>query len=144
MSKRHTMNSLATLVRLRNRDVDSLKAEMSSKASVRERYRTNLARLDGLCADSGASGTPSLALSVNCAHYKQVVMQMADSHRIDLSLHEADMAVTQQALNGAWRKSEVLRQVLERKQDNLFNEQQKRERKQQDELAVQVWYRGKQ
>ncbi|GGC74494.1 flagellar export protein FliJ [Undibacterium terreum] len=144
MSKRSTIDSLRTLVNLRSKDVDRLQADLSGKTSVRDRYRANLERLAGLCADSGASGALPLALSINCANYKQVVLQMADSHKNDLSLHEADMAVTQQALNQAWRKREVLGQVLEQKQNSVAVEKQRQERKQQDELGVQAWYRGKQ
>lgn len=144
MSKRSTIDSLRTLVNLRSKDVDRLQADLSGKTSVRDRYRANLERLAGLCADSGASGALPLALSINCANYKQVVLQMADSHKNDLSLHEADMAVTQRALNQAWRKREVLGQVLEQKQNSVAVEKQRQERKQQDELGVQAWYRGKQ
>ncbi len=144
MSKRSTIDSLDTLVTLRSRDVDRLQADLSGKAGVRDRYRANLERLAGLCAGSGASGALPLALSINCANYKQAVMQIADAHRNDLDLHEADMAVTQQALNSAWRKREVLGQVLEQKRNDLSNEQQKHDRKQQDELAIQAWHRGRQ
>ncbi|MFZ6647545.1 flagellar FliJ family protein [Undibacterium sp. TJN25] len=144
MSKRSTIDSLDTLVTLRSRDVDRLQADLSGKAGVRDRYRANLERLAGLCADSGASGALPLVLSINCANYKQAVMQIADTHRNDLDLHEADMAVTQQALNSAWRKREVLGQVLEQKRNDLSNEQQKHDRKQQDELAIQAWHRGRQ
>ncbi|HTD04167.1 flagellar export protein FliJ [Undibacterium sp.] len=144
MTKQSTINSLSTLVSLRSKDVDRLQADLSGKTRVRDRYHANLERLAGLCADSGASGALPMALSLNCANYKQVVLQMADSHRNDLSLHEADMAVTQQALGQAWRKREVLGQVLEQKQSSLANERHRNERKQQDELGAQAWYRGKQ
>lgn len=144
MTKQSTINSLNTLVDLRSKDVDRLQTDLSGKASVRDRYRANLERLAGLCADSGASGNLPMALSLNCGNYKQVVLQMADTHRNDLSLHEADMALTQQALNQAWRKREVLGQVLEQQQNKLTSEQRRRELKQQDELGAQAWYRGKQ
>ena len=142
MSKQSTINSLHTLVTLRGKDVDRLQADLSGKTSVRDRYRANLERLAGLCADSGASGALPMALSLNCDNYKQAVLQIADSHRNDLHLHEADMAVTQQALQQAWRKREVLGQVLAQKQNTLANEQQQREQKQQDEVGVQAWYRS--
>jgi outer membrane protein TolC len=67
---------------------------------VRERYQKNLERLTGLYTDSGPSGALPLALSVNCGNFKQAVMQMADQHRTDLHLHEANMAISQRAEHG--------------------------------------------
>ncbi|HEV7814268.1 MAG TPA: flagellar export protein FliJ, partial [Janthinobacterium sp.] len=95
MSDSHTIRNLTTLVRLRTDEVDKLQGELASQTVVRERYKQNLERLTSLCTGSGASGALPLAMSVNCGNYKQAVMQMADAHRTDLSLHEANMAVSQ-------------------------------------------------
>src|ERR1700761_201688 len=98
MTDTHMIRNLSTLVALRNTEVERLQSEMAEKTSVRDRYQKNLDRLTGLYVNSGASGTLPLALAGNCGDYKQAVMRMADSHRLDLNLHEADMAGSQQPL----------------------------------------------
>lgn len=143
MSQTHMIRNLSTLVELRTTEVERLQTEMASKESVRERYQKNLDRLTGLYKASGASGSLPLALASNCGDYKQAVMQMADTHRLDLTMHEADMAVSQRALNAAYIKREVLEQVLQKQQKVVNTQEQAKERKQQDELATQLWLRGK-
>ncbi|MET0319172.1 MAG: flagellar export protein FliJ [Duganella sp.] len=138
----HTIRNLTTLVALRNTEVERLQTEMAEKASLRDRYQKNLDRLTGLYVNSGASGNLHPALAGNCGDYKQAVMVMADNHRVDLHLHEADMAVSQQALNAAWAKREVLGKVLDKQQRVVQKEQHSKERKQHDELATQAWWRG--
>jgi flagellar export protein FliJ len=136
------IRNLTTLVALRNTEVERLQTEMAEKANMRERYQKNLERLTSLYTNSGASGNLHPALAGNCGDYKQAVMAMADSHRLDLHMHEADMAVSQQALNKAWAKREVMDMVLTKEQ-KVYNQQQTvKERKQHDELATQVWLRG--
>ncbi len=142
MSQTHTIRNLTTLVDLRSTEVERLQSDMAAQTAVRERYRNNLERLTSLYTGSGASGALPLALSVNCGNFKQAVMQLADQHRSDLHLHEANMAVSQRALNAAWAKREVLDQVLTRKQKDVANEQQRRDTKRQDELATQFWFRA--
>lgn len=142
MSQQHTIRNLTTLVALRNTEVERLQSEMAEKTSVRERYQKNLERLTGLYTNSGASGNLPLALAGNCGDYKQAVMRLADNHRLDLSMHEADMAVSQQALNAAWVKREVLDKVLTKQHKVLQKQQGVQERKQHDELASQLWFRG--
>jgi len=142
MSNVHTIRNLTTLVGLRSTEVERLQTEMAEKTAVRERYQKNLERLTGLTTSSGASGALHLALSVNCGNFKQAVMQIADQHRTDLHLHEANMAISQQALNAAWARREVLDQVLTQKQKTVATEQQRMDAKRQDELATQFWFRG--
>jgi len=142
MSDPHLIRNLTTLVALRNTEVERLQTEMAAKESVRERYQQNLARLTGLYVNSGASGNLPLALAGNCGDYKQAVMQMADNHRLDLNLHEADMAVSQKQLTAAWVKREALGKVLSKQQNVLLQEQNTLERKRHDELATQLWFRG--
>ncbi|RJF96703.1 flagellar export protein FliJ [Noviherbaspirillum cavernae] len=139
-----SMKSLSTLVTLRAREVDRLQADIAAKTAVRQRYLNNLQRMEGLCAAGGASGALPLALSLNCGNYKQSVMEMADAHRVELGLHEADMAVTQRALAAAWCKQEVLGKVLEQQERRVLSAQEKTERKRQDELATQMWHREQQ
>lgn len=143
MSKHATpmIRSLSTLVTLREREVERLQADIAAKTAVRERYVSNLQRMESLCTEGGASGALPLALSVNCGNYKQAVMEMADAHRVELALHEADMAVTQRALAAAWCKQEVLGKVLDQQQQRVVSAQEKSERKRQDELATQMWHR---
>ncbi|MBV7535124.1 flagellar export protein FliJ [Duganella sp. sic0402] len=136
------IRNLTTLVALRNTEVERLQTEMAEKTHLRDRYQKNLERLTSLYTNSGASGNLHPALAGNCGNYKQAVMVMADSHRLDLHMHEADMAVSQQALNAAWARREVLGKVLDKTQKVVNREQNVKERKQQDELATQLWLRG--
>lgn len=136
------IRNLTTLVALRNTEVERLQTEMAEKANMRERYQKNLERLTSLYTNSGASGNLHPALAGNCGDYKQAVMAMADSHRLDLHMHEADMAVSQQALNKAWAKREVMDMVLTKEQKVFDHQKNVKERKQHDELATQVWLRG--
>jgi len=138
----HTIRNLTTLVALRDTELERLQTEMAEKASLRERYQKNLERLTSLYTSSGPSGNLPLALASNCGDYKQAVMQMADNHRMDLSMHEADMAVAQQALNLARLKREALGKVLSKQQKAVLQQQSAQERKQHDELATQLWMRG--
>jgi flagellar export protein FliJ len=142
MTHRIMVRNLTTLVDLRQREVDRLVADMAQKEAVRQRYRSNLDRLAGLCAGESAQGT-SPSLSLNRAAYKQSVLEMIDQHRTELTLHEADMAVAQCALTAASHKRESLGQVLVRKERDAAAEQAQRDQKQQDELASQVWWRGR-
>lgn len=142
MSEHHTIRNLTTLVELRTTEVERLQGEMAAQTAVRERYQKNLERLTGLYKSSGASGALHLALSVNCGNYKQAVMEMVDTHKVDLHLHEQNMAVSQRALNAAWSKREALDQVLTQKQKQVATQVERRETKRQDELATQLWLRG--
>lgn len=142
MSDTHTIRNLTDLVRLRSNEVERLQGEMATQTALRERYKSNLDRLTDLCTASGASGALPLALSVNCGNYKQAVLEMVATHMTDLHLHEANMAVSQRALNTAWAKREVLDQVLTQKQKDVAQEQHRRDNKRQDELATQLWLRA--
>lgn len=142
MSDAHTIRNLATLVRLRSSEVERLQGEMAVQSALRTRYQQSLERLTGLYRDSGASGALPLALSQNCGDYKQAVMALADTHRTDLSLHEANMAVSQSALNAVWAKREALDHVLAQKEKTVANAEQRRDAKRHDELATQCWFRG--
>lgn len=136
------IRNLSTLVALRTTELEKLQSEQAAKELMAERYRKNLERLNQLAINSGASGKLPMALASNCGDYKQAVLQMADNHRLDLTMHEADMAVSQRALNAAWAKREVLGQVLEKKQAVVDTEKRVLERKQHDDLATQLWLRS--
>lgn len=170
MNQRHHLKQLGRLVDLREREVDRLSADMADKQAVRQRYLGNLARLEQLCKGSGPSSqqmgsqqtgsqqkggqqkdaqqmdrpaTLSPALSLNCGGYKQAVMQLADVHRVDLSLHEAAMLTTQRLMAHAVRRHESLDLVLERQRESVRRSQNARDQKGQDDLAAQVWLRGR-
>jgi flagellar export protein FliJ len=136
------ISSLSRLVDVRGRELDRLQSELAAKEALRARYQGNLERMAGLCASTGASGALPAALSANCADFKQAVLRMADVHRQDLALHEADMALTQRALKAAAVKQEVLGDVLARQRRLAHASAVRVERKREDELAAQVWHRG--
>jgi flagellar export protein FliJ len=140
------VKSLNTLVDLREREVERLSTDMAAKQLVKDRYVLNLERMARLCETLGpvaSQGLVNVAQTLNTAYFKAAVTQMADQHRQDLALHEADMAVTGQALKDAATRQEVLQQLLTRHQQTLQRERQVREQKQQDDLATQVWLRGR-
>jgi flagellar biosynthesis chaperone FliJ len=71
------------------------------------------------------------------------VFALADNHRTDLQLHEANMAVSQRNLAQAWTRRELLGKVLEQQQDALAREQDRAARKRDDEIATQSWLAGR-
>lgn len=150
MSKENTINSLGTLVRLRGTEVERLQAEVAKQEATRARYRASVDTLVALAEGSGASGTLaapgaralSPALALNCGDYKQAVFALADVHRTDLHLHEANMAVSQGRLAQAWTRHELLGKVLEKHEAAFAREQERGQRKREDEIATQSWLAG--
>ncbi|QOL49786.1 flagellar export protein FliJ [Massilia litorea] len=148
MTRRDQIQSLGTLVDLRSLEVDKLQTELARQQATRARYQANLERLQALAEGSGASGNPPAgrlapALALNCGQYKQAVFAMADTHRTDLQLHEANMAVSQRNLAQAWTRRELLGKVLEQQQDALAREQDRAARKREDDIATQSWLAGR-
>lgn len=143
MSRAGTIASLATLVRVKGTEVERLEAELARQEGVRARYQASLARLESLAEGSGASGALPPALAANCGHYKQAVFALAELHRNDLHLHEANMAVARKALATAWTRREVLGLVLEQHQDAHRREQERLVRKREDDTATQSWLAGR-
>ena len=148
MKRTDQIKSLDTLVDLRSMEVDKLQTELARQEATRARYQANLARLTSLAEGSGASGKGAAgrlapALALNCGHYKQAVFALADNHRTDLQLHEANMAVSQRNLAQAWTRRELLGKVLEQQQDALAREQERAARKREDEIATQSWLAGR-
>lgn len=137
------LHSLNRLVDVREREVDRLQAAMADQEATRQRYRNNLERLEELSAGSGVRGSWSPLLAANSGAYKQNVLLLAAAHRESLAAHEADMAVTRVALQAAARRHEVLAQVRDRQLESDRRALQRREQKGQDELAAQVWLRGR-
>ena len=143
MKRQDTIHSLDTLVRLRSTEVDKLQAELARQEAMRVRYQASVERLTALAEGSGASGRLAPALALNCGQYKQAVFALADHHRTDLQLHEANMAVSQRHLAQAWTRRELLGKVLEQQQDALAREQDRAARKREDEIATQSWLAGR-
>lgn len=139
MSKQATIDSLGLLVRVRSSEVESKQAELARQEALRGRYHANLERLDALVAGSGASGALAPALALNCGQYKQAVVALADCHRADLHLHEANMQLAQRALAEAWTRREVLGMVLERQTNAAGRERERAQRKREDDTATQAW-----
>jgi flagellar biosynthesis chaperone FliJ len=71
------------------------------------------------------------------------VLDLAERHREDLARHETQLAQTQQALVGATLRHRALDQVHDRQQQRVGQAQAQQAQKQQDELATQVWWRGR-
>ncbi|MEM8511204.1 flagellar export protein FliJ [Massilia sp. MP_M2] len=146
MTRSTTIRSLGTLVQLRSTQVERLEADLASQEATRVRYQNNLQRLSALTHGSGASGATlqiNPAMALNCGAYKQGVMALADSHRIDLSLHQANMAVSQDRLRDAWVGRELLGKVLARTQDAQAAENERATRKREDDIATQSWMAGR-
>lgn len=146
MTRSTTIRSLGTLVQLRSTQVERLEADLASQEATRVRYQNNLDRLTALTHGSGASGAAlqvNPAMALNCGAYKQGVMALADNHRIDLSLHQANMAVSQGRLKDAWIGRELLGKVLARTQDAHAAENERATRKREDEIATQSWMAGR-
>lgn len=135
--------SLGTMVQLRSTEVERLQADLASQEATRTRYQNNLARLASLAEGSGASGALPLALALNCGAYKQNVMAMADAHKVDLHLHEANMAVSQRKLTDAWTRRELLGKVLEQQQALAARDRERATRKREDDIATQSWMAGR-
>ncbi|GAB3449511.1 flagellar export protein FliJ [Massilia solisilvae] len=143
MSRQTTIDSLGLLVRVRASEVDRIQADLARQEATRGRYQANLDRLHALVEGSGASGALSPALALNCGQYKQAVFALADSHRTDLHLHEANMQVAQRELANAWTRREVLGMVLDRHQGAADRERDRALRKREDETATQAWLAGR-
>jgi flagellar export protein FliJ len=148
MTSYRTVKSLDRLVDLREREVDRLSADVAAKQTTRGRYLRNLARLEQLSGSSGPSGAPARAtpgaplfpaLSLNSGGYKQTVLRITAAHRVDLSLHEADLAVAQHALAGATRRHEALDLLRRRERERALQARSRREQQRQDEIAAQMW-----
>ena len=151
MSKENTIRSLDTLVRLRGTEVERLQADMAKQEAVRARYQASVATLVALAEGSGPSGARaavgaralSPVLAMNCGDYKQAVFALADTHRTDLHLHEANMAVSQRKLTQAWTRRELLGKVLENHDIAFAREQERGQRKREDDVATQSWLAGR-
>jgi flagellar export protein FliJ len=147
MSKRNTIASLGTLVRLRSTEVERLQADLAKQEAMRARYQATVERLTDLAVGSGPSAQPgtrlSPALAANCGDYKQAVLALADTQRTDLHLIDANMAVSQRNLAEAWTRRELLGKVLAQHEAAYAREQDRAQRKREDDIATQSWLAGR-
>jgi hypothetical protein len=140
MKRDDTVRGLATLARLRERGVDRLSAELARKLVERERYLANLKRLDALVrADTLPVGVLHPALSNNQAGYREAVLCMADAHRAQLALHDADTAATRRSLRAEEQRREALVQVLALERGRIEQGVRRVEQARQDELGARQW-----
>jgi flagellar export protein FliJ len=143
MNKPQSLQTLGRVVSLRAREQERISLELARQQAQLERYRRNVQRLENLCEQSGASGAMPIALSANCADYKQAVMDLAHAQREEAGRHETELATTRQALHAAMRRHGAVDQALQRRLQGWTSEQAVRAQKTQDELATQVWWRGR-
>lgn len=143
MKKTRLIDNLGTLQRLRGAEVERLQGELADQEAMRQRYARSLQTLDALCAGSGASGRLPPVLAANCGQYKETLIGMAATHRTDLALHEAQLALTREALQAAHARREVLGMVIDKARRAVAGDQARRERRVADETATQHWLREK-
>ncbi|MFT7772919.1 flagellar FliJ family protein [Roseateles sp.] len=135
--------NLRRLVDLRGRELERHQAELATKEQLRARSAATVQRLEALNAQLGPTGVSSPSLAANGADYKQAVMQWADQQRQNLAAHEADVAAQRQAVLAVARKQEAVGQLLDRVGERLRVEDERRQQKGQDDMAGQVWLRGR-
>ena len=146
MKQQEALRRLQLMVQLRDNDVGRLQAELDAKRRLQDRYRRNIERMGELCGQSGASAATVAAsplLALNCAGYKGALLQLMASQQQDLSLAEADAAVSQRALAAATLRREAMAQVRDDAAARLDSERARREQKHTDDFAGQSWWRGR-
>ncbi|MBN3728602.1 hypothetical protein [Burkholderia sp. Ac-20379] len=143
MSGARTVASLARLVALRDREVERLRRELADREALREQYRRNLARMAELLADHAASGHAGIGaahavLALNGANYRMQLIAMIHAHADDLARHEAGLDAHRAALTAAVLKHRRLAHALAAKRAALAHDAQRKQQKQQDQLAAQA------
>ena len=151
MNSQQPAPALARLAALREREVEQRQLDLARQVADTERHRRNQTRLDELWQTSTTSGllaepTPQRRglqpqLSMNCAQYKQTVLELASRHRDDLTRHELATDQAREALVLATRRHGALDQLLVQRQQLLAREQRAAEQKRDDEIARQSWQR---
>lgn len=141
MSPRHPAPSLSRLANLREREVERRQTELAQQLADAERRRRNQERLDTLWRTSTTSGTLTPMLSLNCANYKQTVLELAERHRDDLSRQELAVDQARAALLTATRRHGAIDQALAQRMQEHGRALRSAEQKRQDEIARQSWQR---
>lgn len=139
MNLQHTVINLGRLVDLRNREVESLTAELARQHAVAERYRRNLQRMRQMLIEVGRSSAGCPILASNSAHYKASLVDMIAAHLRDLASQETVIEAARVALERATLRRERVDRALQGKQRALRHEREVRDQKRQDQLALQSW-----
>lgn len=139
MNLQNTVTNLGRLVDLRNREVETLTAELTRQHAVAERYRRNLQRMRDMLVDVGRSSAGCAVLASNSAHYKASLVDMIAAHRRDLASQETLIEASRVALESATLRRERVDRALQDKQGALRQERNVRDQKRQDQLALQSW-----
>ena len=133
--------ALARLAALREREMEQRQVELARHLLDTERRQRNQERLDDLWRTSTTSGTLTPLMSLNCANYKQTVLDLAHRHREDMALHEQVTAQARQSLVRATQRHGALDLVLTQQAQALAQAHRVQEQKHQDEIARQSWLR---
>lgn len=144
MTAPQRIRTLQTLIHLKDQEVDRLSAEVAQKVALRQRMTRNIDQLQTLAQGCQvfASGRNSALLAANGAGYKSVMLDVAHQQTQDLKLHEADLLISQNALNDASRRKEVLTLANNHRATQWRRTEAAKDQKRQDELAAQTWMRG--
>ncbi|HET9645565.1 MAG TPA: flagellar FliJ family protein [Burkholderiaceae bacterium] len=134
---------LERLLSLREQQLERLGAEVAAKQVLRSRVNGTVERLEQLCESAGASAGLRPVLSANCGDYKASIMELAATQRASLAAHDADLATLRLSVAEAAKRQEALAQLLERRSAELHRSQQVRDQRRQDEVASQMWMRGR-
>lgn len=136
------LKGLTHLLVLRERERDRLQTEVAAKFMLAERFEQNIRRLETLGSDLKPHAGNAIH-SINAAIYKHSMKQLAHEQQQDLILHRKDMQVSQDALVEAARKREAINKILHQKKLRLEKARSHAEQKRTDEMASQLWARGR-
>jgi flagellar export protein FliJ len=140
-NKQTLSRNLAQLIVLREQEMDQHQAGVARQRELVARYQKVVDRLDQVTSQLGASAHVVPSLAINCGQYKQAMLEWGVQQRHQLASHEADLVAQQAALMAVARKQEALGQLQRSVTQRLLTERLRREQKQQDELANQLWQR---
>lgn len=132
---------LTRLVELRERERAQRQADLAQHVATGERYRRRVEQLDALWQSSTVGSLPAPSLALNCANYKQTVLELASRHREDLARHDGVTDQARQDFLAATRRHGAVDQVLTLQLQAQARAQRSREQKRQDEIASQLWLR---
>lgn len=138
------LHGLQAMVFLMRNETERLHKEMVDKKRLQERYRHNIEKMSALCQRNTVSDAPpTLTQALNGAHYKTSAMHWIALQQQHLRRSEEETMASRQAWHAALLRYEVMMHL----RDNAFNtlnvQQQRREQKEADELAQQVWWRAR-
>ncbi|MBK1616118.1 hypothetical protein CKO44_21925 [Rubrivivax gelatinosus] len=137
-----SLHAVRRLAELRGLEADRLQSDLAERHVQRRRQADAVERLNTLCAGVGASAALPLALSANCAAYKETLIELGQRQQDELAVHDAGIASARVALVAAACRRMALDQAVAGRQQRFDRELAGREQKRQDDIATQVWLRG--